>query len=222
MFRSHEVMKFGAGIAFAGALATAADAGFVRYVVCMSPATSGGQSLLVYNVYAEFSGPTDTMLNFFNLGSTNGAASLTGFWHKDNASYNSAVLSQQYGTWNPSQTGSNTANRPFDSYLTIGGIATGTNTSNADPSWVNGGNADARSWNRPDLPNNGTLGWFNSLPPNLQGRVGTAPNTATDVRVGQFVLSQGDTVISSATRPDPWVPEDAAGTDPPRVLHEER
>ena len=82
-------------------------------------------------------------------------------------------------------------NRPFDSYLTIGGLAVSTNSTNADPSWVTGGNADARSWNRPDLPTNGTLGWFNSNPPNLQGRVGTAPNTATDVRIGQFVLSQG-------------------------------
>ena len=193
-------MKTGMIAAVAGlAVAGVASASFTGFVVTSAAATSGGQSLTVYNVFARFNGATDTLLNCFNLGSTNGAASLTGFWHKDNASYNSGVLSQQYGTWNPSQTGSNTANRPFDSYLTVGGIASGTNTSNADPSWVNGGNADARSWNRPDLPNNGTLGWFNSNPPNLQGRVGTAPNTATDVRVGQFVLSASDTAARILT-----------------------
>jgi hypothetical protein len=38
--------------------------------------------------------------------------------------------------------------------------------------------------------NNGTIGWFNSSPPNLQGRVGVAPNTATQVKLAQFVVSQ--------------------------------
>ena len=169
-----------------------AEAEFVEFVVTGTAVTNSGQQLWVYTVWARFNGPTDTLLNCFNLGSST-AGGLVGYWHKDNASYNSGVLSQEFGTWNPSQTGSNVANRPFDSYLTVGGQASGTNTSNADPSWVTGGNADARSWTRPDLPNNGTLGWFNSNPPNLQGRVGTAPNTATDVRVGQFVLSAGHT-----------------------------
>ena len=184
-------MKTGMIAAVAGlAVAGVASATFTGYVVTSTNVTNSGQNLTVYSVYARFNGPTDTLLNCFNLAAT-GGSSLTGYWHKDNAEYNSGVLGQQFGTWNPSQTGSVTLNRPFDSYLTVGGQAAGTNTSNADPSWVTGGNADARSWNRPDLPNNGTLGWFNSNPPNLQGRVGTAPNTATDVRVGQFVLSQG-------------------------------
>ncbi len=52
------------------------------------------------------------------------------------------------------------------------------------------GAGDSRSWNRPHLPNNGTIGWFNSNPPNNQGRVGLPGNTATDVRLGQFVVSQ--------------------------------
>ena len=186
-------MKTGMIAAVAGlAVSGVASATFTSYVVTSANVTSGAQNLVVYNVFARFNGPTDTLLNCFNLGAAAGSGtSLTGFWHKDNADYNSGVLSQEYGTWNPSQTGSITANRPFDSYLTVGGPATGTNTTNAAPSWVTGGNADARSWNRPDLPTNGTLGWFNSNPPNLQGRVGTAPNTATDVRIGQFVLSQG-------------------------------
>ena len=45
-----------------------------------------------------------------------------------------------------------------------------------------------------------------------------APHAAPVWALHAWGLSQGDTVISSATRPDPWVPEDAADTDPPRVL----
>ena len=178
------------------AVVSSASATFTGYVVTSTNVTSGSTNLTVYTVAARFNGPTDTLLNAFNLASQNGAASLVGFWHKDNASYNSSVLSQQFGTWNPSQTGSNTANRPFDSYLTIGSQALATNTANADPSWTIGGNADARSWNRADLPNNGTLGWFNSNPTNLAGRVGNQPGLpTTDVRIGQFVLSASDTAL---------------------------
>jgi hypothetical protein len=150
----------------------------------------------VYQVFARFEGPTDTVLNAFNFRSLSGDQALTGFWHKDNASmpaFSGYGLNQDFGIWNPSQTGA-VANRLVDSYLTIGGLPTGTNTTNADPSWTSGGNADSRSWNRPDIPNNGTLGWFNSNPPNLQGRVGQSGNTATDVRIGQFTVAVDDTV----------------------------
>ncbi len=192
-------MKTGMIATLAGlAVAGSASASFVSFVVTSTAASNSGQSLSVYTLWARFDGPTDTVLNAFNLGGV-GGSSMTGFWHKDNSSYNSGVLGQEFGTWNPSQTGSNTANRPFDSYLTIGNQAVGTNTTNADPSWVSGGNADARSWNRPDLPTNGTLGWFNSNPPNNQGRVGGIGNTATDVRLGQFVLSANDAALRSYT-----------------------
>jgi hypothetical protein len=172
------------------AVTPAALSTFTGFVVTSTNVTNSGQSLVVYSVFARFNGPTDTLLNCFNLGSLT-PGGLVGYWHKDNADYNSGVLSQEFGTWNPSQTGSFSLNRPFDSYLTVGGQAAGNNTSNPDPSWVTGGKGYERGWNRPDLPNNGTLGWFNSNPLNLQGRVGTAPNTATDVRIGQFVLSAG-------------------------------
>jgi hypothetical protein len=176
-------------------IASTASASFTGFVVTSANVSNSGQNLTVYSVYARFNGPTDTLLNCFNFGGV-GSTVMTGFWHKDNATYNSSVLSQEFGTWNPSQTGSVTLNRPFDSYLTVGNQAVGTNTSNADPSWVSGGTGagagDVRSWNRPDLPNNGTLGWFNSNPPNNQGRVGVGSNTATDVRIGQFVLSATD------------------------------
>ena len=173
-----------------------ASATFTGYVVTSTNVTSGSTNLTVYTVAARFNGPTDTLLNAFNLASQNGAGSLVGFWHKDNADYNSSTLSQEFGTWNPSQTGNAANNRPFDSYLTIGSQALATNTANADPSWTIGGNADARSWNRADLPNNGTLGWFNSNPTNLAGRVGNSPGLpTTDVRIGQFVLSASDTAL---------------------------
>ena len=175
--------------------ASSADATFTGYFCTSVNTTNSGQALTVYTIWARFNGPTDTILNAFNLAGV-GGTSMSGFWHKDNAYYNSGVLMQEYGTWAPSQTGSITLNRPFDSFLTIGGQATGTNSTNADPSWNSGGSGagagDARSWSRPDLPNNGTIGWFNSNPPNIQGRVGQAGNTATDVRIGQFVLSQSD------------------------------
>jgi hypothetical protein len=179
-----------AGMIAAGCLGSSAGATFVTFIVTSTTATTAGQSLVIYKVYAQFNGGTDTVLNCFNLVGLNGPT-LNDFWHKDNASYNTGVLQREFGTWNPSQTGSITLNRPFDSYLTVGGVASGTNTTNADPSWTTGGNADARSWNRADLPNNGTLGWFNSNPPNLAGRVGLNGNSSTDVMVGQFVLSQG-------------------------------
>ena len=89
-------------------------------------------SFVVYTLWARCNGPTDTVLNAFSFYPVCGS-SLDGFWHKDNTSYNTSTLMQEFGTWNPSQTGSATLNRPFDSYLTIGNIATATNTTNADP-----------------------------------------------------------------------------------------
>ena len=180
-------MKTGIAAAVAGLVVSSmASAAFTGYQVTSTNVTNSGQNLTVYTLWATFNGPTDTVLNAFNLAAV-GGSSLTGFWHKDNASSNSGVLQQAFGTWNPSQTGSNTANRPFDSYLTIGNQAVGTNSSNADPSW-----GSPLSWDRADLPGNGTIGWFNSNPPNLPGRVGVGANTATQVRLGQFVLSQND------------------------------
>ena len=196
-------MKTGMIATLAGlAVAGSASAAFTGYVVTSTNVTSGANALTVYTLWARFNGPTDTVLNAYNIAAV-GGSSLSGFWHKDNAYYNSGVLSQEFGTWNPSQTGSITLNRPFDSFLVIGGQATPTNTTNADPSWVSGGTGagagDSRSWNRADLPNNGTLGWFNSNPPNNQGRVGGAGNTATDVRLGQFVLSANDSAARTYT-----------------------
>ena len=176
----------------------ASDAAFTGYTVVATPFSNSGQNLVRYEVFANFNGATDTVLNVFNFQAQGGWGAhldaASGFWHKDNSDYNGGVLSQQYGTWAPQLTGSATLNRPFDSYLLIGGNAAAANTSQADPSWNSGGSGShagsAAGWSRPDLVNNQTIGWFNSSPPNNQGRVGVAPNTATQVKLGQFILSQ--------------------------------
>ena len=191
-------MKTGMIAAIAGLGVTGvSSAAFVGFVATVTQVTSGGTNLDQVRVVARFNGPTDTVLNAFNLVYQGGASvsdPYGAFWHKDNSDYNGGVLSKQYGTWAPTLTGSATLNRPFDSFLTIGGTATATNTSNADPSWNSGGSGShaggAAGWNRADLLNNGTMGWFNSSPPNFQGRVGVSPNTATDVLVGQFVIDR--------------------------------
>jgi len=178
-------MKLSA-LALAAAVSSAASATFVSYVVTQTSVSNSGVALDVYTVWARFDGATDTVLNVFNFNRTDGSATNM-FYHKDNSDYNGGVLSKQYGTWAPTLTGSATLNRPFDSYLLIGGVASATNTTAADPSWPAAGGG----WNRPDIPNGVNAGWYNSSPPNLQGRVGGTGNTATDVRLGQFVVDAG-------------------------------
>ena len=192
-------MKTGMIAALAGLGVTAvSSATFVSYVATVTQVTTGGVLLDQVQIKARFNGPTDTVLNAFNLvyqGGATVADAYGAFYHKDNSDYSGGVLGKQYGTWAPTLTGSATLNRPYDSFLTNGGTATATNASAADPSWNSGGSGShagsAVGWNRADLLNNGTMGWFNSSPPTLQGRVGVAPNTATDVLVGQFVIDRG-------------------------------
>jgi len=182
-------MKFVASMALAAAVSSAASATFVEYVVVKTSATNSGIALDVYNVFARFNGPTDTLLNAFNFNRVDGTAGNM-FYHKDTSSGNSGVLTKAYGSWAPQATGSATQNRPFDSFLVIGGTATATNTTNADPSWPAAGGG----WTRPDIPSGNNIGWFNSSPPNLQGRVfvGTGAAANTDlVRIGQFVVDAG-------------------------------
>ena len=188
-----------AGLAFSGA----AHAAFVNYSVVATNVTSGAQALTRYEVFATFNGATDTVLNCFNFQAQGGwgghADAAAGFWHKDNLdSSNPGQLSQTSGSWAPTMTGSATANRPFDSFLLIGGNPVAANTTTADPSW-NGGGANPDGWNTAQIPLYNDLGWFNASPPNLQGRVGTAPNTATQVKLGQFILSQNDSAFRTYT-----------------------
>jgi hypothetical protein len=199
-------MKIGITAAALGlAVSGVASAAFTGYTLTCTNVTNSGVNLIRIELFANFNGPTDTVLNVFNFQAQGGWGAhldaASGFWHKDNSDYNGGVLSQQHGTWAPQLTGSATLNRPFDSYLLIGGSASATNTTNADPSW---GLAGAGGWNQAQIPttdltNANSLGWFNSSPPNFQGRVGVGANTATQVKLAQFVLSQGDTAFRSYT-----------------------
>ncbi len=197
-------MKIEMSAAIAGlAVSGIASAAFVNYTVVSTAVTNSGQSLVRHELFANFNGATDTVLNVFNFQASGGWAAHTdaaaGFWHKDNLDTASpGILSQTSGSWAPTITGSAAANRPFDSFLLIGGNPVAANTTTADPSWGYGG-ANPDGWNIAQLPLANDLGWFNASPPNLQGRVGTAPNTATTVKIGQFMLSANDTAFRTYT-----------------------
>lgn len=186
----------GAHAAMTGCVVTAAD------FVSSNAETGGFSTYTRYQVYARFDGASDTLLactNFCGIGFPCGGGSgdlYGGFWHYD--TWNTGLmLSTDYGdvpggSWDPSKTGSATLYAPRDSFLTIGGLPVGTNTTDQTPDWTSGGTGihagNARSWDRPDLVDNCLIGWFNSNPANLQGRVGVGSNSATDVLIGQFVL----------------------------------
>ena len=182
-------MKTGMIATLAGlALAGSASASFVEFYTVKTQVTHVPTNTLldIYKIYARFNGPTDTILNAFNLNGLAGAT-MNGFYHKDNTSMPGFMgygFNQNFGTWAPSLTGSATLNRPYDSNLTIGGIASATNGTNADPSWGN-----PLSWNRADIPNGLNVGWF-APGGSIAGRVGQAGNTANSVILGQFVIGR--------------------------------
>jgi hypothetical protein len=207
MSRSRAIGLMGC-CAVAIGVASRAEADFVSYLLTKTavtvPATQTASGIAtavdVYTIYARFDGPTDTVVYAYNLAYLGGASAADAyaqFYHSDNTPLNEGVLQRAHGTWAASQTG-NLANRARDSYLCVGGVPSGVNSTASDPAWTLGGSGahvgHADGWSRPDLVNNGTVGWFNSLPPNLQGRVGGAGNTPTDVRLGQFVIDAGSSL----------------------------
>ena len=113
-----------------------ASATWTDFYVVKTQTSNSGINLDVYKLYARFNGPTDTVLNAFNLDRTTSSGILNGFYHKDNFTGNCGVLTTSFGSWAPSLTGSATVNRPFDSYLTVGGLPTAPNGTSADMSWV--------------------------------------------------------------------------------------
>ncbi len=163
---------------------------FVGFSVTSNTVVQQGQSLVVYTVAARFDGPTDTLFRAYDLTAEN-SQWFQGFWHQDyNTDLGDPVLSQTHGTWDPSRTGS--ANRAFDSYLTIGGIAGWGNSTEDSFDDIFSTQAVSSSWNRASLPWGDDFAWFNSEPGNGQGRVGNSPGLRqSDVRIGQFVLSEG-------------------------------
>ena len=185
MLLNHTLARFAVTTAIAASAVGVADATWTEFYVVKTQTSNSGINLDVYKLYARFNGPTDTVLNAFNLDRTTSAGILNGFYHKDNFTGNEGVLSTATGSWSPSLTGSATLNRPFDSYLTVGGIANAANGTSADPSWGN-----PLSWNRPDIPNNVNAGWF-APGGSIAGRVGQAGNTVDSVILGQFVVAAG-------------------------------
>jgi MYXO-CTERM domain-containing protein len=167
----------------AAAVSSVSSATFVEYYTVKTQVADAGVDLDVYVLYARFNGATDTVLNAFNFNRTD-ASQTNMFFHKDNSSGNTGVLQVAFGTWNPALTGSAALNRPFDSYLTIGGLPTALNGTSADPSWGN-----PASWNRPDVPNGQNAGWF-APGGSIAGRVGQAGNLADSTRLGQFSIAR--------------------------------
>jgi hypothetical protein len=159
------------------ACSATASSAFIGFSKTLMQVSVGGVLLDQHRIFARFNDPSATLLACSNLVYAGGATvadPFAVFYHKDNSDYNGGVLSRQYGTWAPQLTGSATLNRPYDSFLTVGGDAASSNTTAADPSWNEGGSGShaggSQSWNRPDLLNSGGMGWFNSNPPNLQGQ----------------------------------------------------
>ena len=169
-----------AGFAVAGA----AQATFTGYTVTST--VSGG--LTKYQLFGNFNGATDTVLNAFHINKTVGGGTPV-FHHND--ALTGGVDSTVAGTWNPQFV---TVPGAFDSYVCIGGgegFASG-NSTNADPDW------GAAGYNQAQMPFIGAPGnttngpgWFNSNPPNLQGRV-----IGGQVRLGQFVLNTTDASVT--------------------------
>ncbi|MGA1399999.1 MAG: hypothetical protein ACO38P_06395, partial [Phycisphaerales bacterium] len=159
----------------AASLAGSAAADFVGWVLEASSVTVGGTVYSVVDVYGQFDDSADTVLNIFNSQISNlGGAP---FHHND---FN--TLSAQPGTWSVLQTanlptlGLNEAN---DSFVRAGGPIGSNNTTALDPSFT--------SPTAPVPPSD--AGWFNSNPPNLQGRVN--PSTLR-THVGRFVIEGTD------------------------------
>jgi hypothetical protein len=144
---------FGCAVVTAMACATGASAGFVGLEV------GGGwiNDKFVCRVYAKFNSANDVVLSCFGL---QGFAS---------SSWNQSDFVG--GSWNPQFT----IDPIVDSYVTIGGVPGFANSTAADPNW------GALGFNQPGIPNG--AGWFNSNPPNLQGKVDASFRTL----IAQFV-----------------------------------
>jgi hypothetical protein len=160
-----EQMKIGM---FAGAAALAvagiASAGFVGLEA--EKTVVGGKN--VWRVYAKFNSANDVVLSVFGIQGF-GATS----WNQSDF---------VGGSWNSQFT----QDAGVDSYVTIGGSTGFANSTSADPNW------GALGFNQQGIPNG--AGWFNSNPPNLQGKVDANLRTL----LAQFVYTGDDTAIFSS------------------------
>jgi predicted outer membrane repeat protein len=137
-------------------------------------------------VYAVLTGVTGTVLNAYRphyLSGPLGSLGAGSFRHLDTLSGPDGSTAN--GTWNPTLVAE--AEVGQDSFVTVGGLpGSFANTTAADPGW------GAASWNQAGIPDgagDGLAGWFNTFPPNLQGRVTEAsmrtPVAAFNVAAGR-------------------------------------
>lgn len=165
-----------AGLVGAVSLAGTASADFVGWYFDSYAVSVSGSDYLVIDAFAQMDDAADTVLNVFNsnISNVNGSA----FHHND-----FSTLGGQPGSWevqlsaNLPEIGLVPAN---DSFVLIGGSIGSSNTTSLDPSFTPA--------TAPVPPAN--AGWFNSSPPNLQGRVD--PGTLR-TWVGRFVRFGVDT-----------------------------
>jgi hypothetical protein len=165
-------------------LAGAASADFTGY----STARTESGAYVKYELFGNFSGATDTVLNAFHITLVGGKSK--SFYHAD--ALNGGVIGSAAGTWNPQFV---LVPGAMDSYVCIGGgegFASGNSTA-ADPDW------GAAGFNTAQIPygnGNAGPGWFNQNPPNLQGRV----NAQGQVKLGQFVIALADDATAMEIR----------------------
>jgi MYXO-CTERM domain-containing protein len=155
-----------AGLMGTCCLAGTASADFVGWYFDSYATDYDGSAYAVIDVYAQFDGTTDTVLNVFNamISNANGSA----FVQNDLAG----------GTWQVQATAGPGA--VADSFVLIGGDLGFSNTTALDPAF---------SPSNAPVPPAGA-GWFNNNPPNLQGRVNASTQRTW---VGRFVKAGIDT-----------------------------
>lgn len=129
------------GIALSAGIATSANAAFTGFTV-QNVGSGGGVGVNVYRVYANFSAPTDILLNVLKHNVTSGSMNAL---HNDFGG----------GTWNPTLTllPDQVAN---DSFVTVTGLTGVAASTNLDPSFGTGAGGA--------IPAN--AGWFNANPSN--------------------------------------------------------
>jgi MYXO-CTERM domain-containing protein len=163
----------------AAGLAASASAAFTGF---SSTTSVLGDGKIRTEVFANFNGPTDTLLNVFQIAYQGGIGTSGfgsgNFYHKDFT--NGLSYSTVVGSWSPTLVPAGVpANE--DSWLTIGGNAGDFGNSTAfDPAWGGAGS------NQAGLV--AGAGWFNQNPPNNQGL-----NVGGKVRIGNFVSDLGKT-----------------------------
>ncbi len=133
--------------------ASSASAGFVGLEV------GGGwiNGKFVCRVYAKFNSANDVVLSVFGIQGFGGSS-----WNQSDF---------VGGSWNPQFT----IDPVVDSYVTIGGSTGFANSTAADPNW------GVLGFSQAGIPDG--AGWFNSNPPNLQGKVDESFRTL----IAQFV-----------------------------------